>query len=163
LFSRALNCPLLFQFLKELSRSGGPQDRLVTSLLTAGGRPISWDIGLRFKDRHCGFITAHDTSLTDCSPARLHMDLAQRRAIADGMKTFDLMVPNDPHKESWSSGAMPVHDFYAPVSALGQLYGRVYLSGLRPVLRYAYYNAPPSLRPLLTAAVKLKLKASGPR
>lgn len=153
LYSNALNCPNVLAFLKELSRAAPQSDRLVTSLLTAGGTPVSWEIGLRFKGRHFGFITAHDTSLTDASPARLHMDLAQRRAIADGLKLFDLMVPNDPHKESWSNGTVAVHDFHAPLSVAGLIYSRVYMDRLRPLARRIYYHAPDRLRRYLTTIV----------
>jgi CelD/BcsL family acetyltransferase involved in cellulose biosynthesis len=133
---------------------------VVTSVLTAGGKPISWEIGLRFKGAHFGFITAHDVTMTDASPARLHMDLAQRRALADGMKVFDLMVPMDPHKQSWSNAIMPVHDFQMPLSAKGWLYGLIYVERIRPALRKFYYQAPAWARPLVSAGMKLKTALS---
>ena len=114
---------------------------------------LSWEIGLRFGASHFGFITSHVTEHTDLSPARLHMDLSQRRALADGMAVFDLMVPYDPHKESWSPATMEVRDYHAPVSALGRLYGRVYLEVVRPRLRDAYRRLPADvlrrLKPLI--------------
>jgi CelD/BcsL family acetyltransferase involved in cellulose biosynthesis len=150
LYSQPVSCSLIGPFLRRLSRNRAGGFRVVTSRLTAGEQTISWEVGLRFGNTHFGFITAHDTSLTDASPARLHMDLSQRQAIADGMKTFDLMVPADPHKESWSNGQVTVHDFYAPISLAGRLYGSVYLEWARPLLRHAYFRAPPALRGSLT-------------
>jgi CelD/BcsL family acetyltransferase involved in cellulose biosynthesis len=146
LFSRALACPRIGSFVKELARSGKDSVTVVASVLTAGDRPISWEIGLRFKDRHHGFITAHDVALTDKSPARLHMDRSQRRALADGFKIFDLMVPMDAHKESWSSAVMPVDDYYRATSWAGWIYGRLYLETVRPALRQAYYNSSSQFR-----------------
>lgn len=160
LFYRVLGCPNLLPFLKKLSRLPESGTKVVTSVLTAGGKPVSWEIGLRFGETHFGFITAHDISMTDASPARLHMDLAQRRALADGMKVFDLMVPMDPHKLSWSSGKMPVHDFHRPLSAKGWLYGIAYLKWLRPALRKVYYKAPTWSRPVLATAMKVKVLLS---
>jgi CelD/BcsL family acetyltransferase involved in cellulose biosynthesis len=157
LWSKALGCPNLAPLLNQAARGGGGFT-LVTSVLSAGGKPISWEIGLRFKDTHFGFITAHDTSFTDASPARLHMDLSQRRAIADGMKVFDLMVPLDRHKDSWSNAVMPVRDFHRPLSLLGRTYGALYLERLRPALRHAYYNATPRLRAAV-ARLRRPLKA----
>jgi CelD/BcsL family acetyltransferase involved in cellulose biosynthesis len=145
LWTRALGCPKLLGLLRELGR-GDSAFSVMTSVLSAGGKPISWEIGLRFKDTHFAFITAHDTAFTDASPARLHMDLSQRRAIADGMKVFDLMVPLDRHKDSWSNAVTPVRDFHKPLTLLGWLYGAVYLERLRPALRRAYYNATPRMR-----------------
>lgn len=146
LYSKALVCPYLEPFLRELSRNSGGAVSLVTTCLKAGSRSISWEIGLRFGKTHFGFITAHDTTLTDASPARLHMDMSQRQAIKDGMRIFDLMVPGDPHKQSWSSGRMIVHEFHAPLSVSGSLYGYGYLSLLRPIIRRFYYSAPTAIR-----------------
>ena len=146
LYSKPLLCPLLEPFLRELSRSTGGGVSLVTSCLKAGSRSISWEIGLRCGKTHFGFITAHDTSLTDASPARLHMDMSQRQAIRDSMQVFDLMIPGDPHKQSWSNGRMAVHEFYAPLSLAGRLYGRGYLSLLRPIVRRFYRSAPAAIR-----------------
>ncbi len=145
LYSQPLASEKLHRFLCELAKARGNL-RLVSSVLSAGDRKIAYEIGLRFKGRHYGFITAHDLGLTDASPARLHMDLSQRRAINDRIKVFDLMVPGDPHKASWSNGSVPVFDYYAPLSQMGRLYGKGYLELLRPALRRAYFAAPPSLR-----------------
>ena len=82
LYSKPLVCPLarcLSARALAATKTAGPT--LVASRLTAGARTISWEIGMRFAATHFGFITAHDTTLTDASPARLHMDLSQRRAI----------------------------------------------------------------------------------
>ena len=150
LYNKPLQCPYLGPFLRELSRTSSGGVSLVTSCLKAGSRPISWEIGLRFGTTHFGFITAHDTSLTDASPARLHMDLSQRQAIKDGMRIFDLMIPGDPHKQSWSNGRMSVHEFHAPLSMGGRLYGYGYLSLLRPIVRRFYYTAPTAVRTWFT-------------
>lgn len=150
LYSKPLLCPLFEAFLRDLSRSTGGAVSLVTSCLTAGDRPISWEIGLRCGKAHFGFITAHDTTLTDASPARLHMDLSQRQAIRDGMQVFDLMIPGDPHKQSWSNGRVAVHEFHAPLSMAGMAYGYGYLSLLRPVIRRFYHSAPAAIRTRFT-------------
>lgn len=145
LYSRPLASDRLGRFLNRLAEANSHL-RLVTSVLSAGERAVAYEVGLRFKGRHYGFITAHDPELTDCSPARLHMDLSQRRAILDGLHTFDLMVPNDPHKASWSNGMVEVSDHHASLTARGRLYAAAYLRLLRPVIRRAYYAAPAVFR-----------------
>jgi len=151
--NRVFGCPRLAAFLLRLPQAGPVPLRLVTSCLTAGGRPISWEIGLRFGGTHFAFITAHDNRLTAYSPARLHMDLSQRQALRDGLRDFDLMVPHDPHKDSWSSGAVATADYYLPLSPLGRIYGRLYLEALRPALRAVYHRLPDhalrSLKPII--------------
>lgn len=146
--NRVLGCPRITDFLKGLSRASAGME-LVVSELSAGDRPVSWEIGLRAGGVHYAFITSHVNALTDYSPARLHMDLSQRQALKDGMAAFDLMLPHDAYKDSWSSGATPVNDYFLPLSPQGWAYGALYLERLRPVLRHAYYRMPPALLRLL--------------
>ena len=151
------NCPSRWIWIRPVVRSddtakkgsGSSSMQLVVSELSAGGKPVSWEIGLRTGGVHYGFITSHVTALTDYSPARLHMDLSQRQALKDGMLAFDLMLPHDAYKDSWSSGATAAGDYHLPLSPLGWVYGGLYLERLRPVLRAAYYRMPPAVLRLL--------------
>jgi CelD/BcsL family acetyltransferase involved in cellulose biosynthesis len=147
--NQALSEDKVAAFLRELSHRGVGSVSLVTSRMTVGGKPVSWEIGLRKGSTHFGFITSHRTDLTDYSPGRLHMDLSQRQALRDGMSAFDLMVPNDAHKESWSSSKIEVRDHHLPLTALGRLYSLGYVETARPLLRRAYYAMPPELLRLL--------------
>jgi CelD/BcsL family acetyltransferase involved in cellulose biosynthesis len=113
--------------------------------LKAGDRAVSYEIGLRYRGRHYCFITAHDVGLTDESPARLHMDYAQRSALIDGCTAFDLMVPLAPHKTSWSSGHVAVGDYWLPLSPGGRVAGTLFKK-LRPAARALYHHAPEALR-----------------
>ena len=70
------------------------------------------------------------------------MDLSQRHCIRQGLKRFDLMVPNDQHKQSWSSDFAETADYYLPMTAIGRLYGKAYLRTVRPVVRRLYYRMP---------------------
>ena len=147
--NRALNCAEINTFLKCLARITDGAMQLVVTALTAGGKPVSWEIGLRYGTTHFGFITSHVAALTDYSPARLHMDLSQRQALKDGMTAFDLMLPHDAYKDSWSSAHIEAADYHLPLSKPGFVYGMLYLERLRPLLRHAYYRMPPSLLRLL--------------
>ena len=141
-FNRVMGCPRHIGFLKSLSRSNAEGFRFVTTQLTAGGKPVSWEIGFDYKGTHFAYITSHVNSMTDLSPGRLHMDLSQRLSISSGQEQFDLMVPNDTHKESWCSGKVDTKDFFLPVSILGKIYGHTYLAMIRPMMRRAYYGLP---------------------
>ncbi|WP_373503276.1 GNAT family N-acetyltransferase [Aestuariivirga sp.] len=151
--NRILGCPRMATFLMGLARGGTSAELVVTSL-SAGGRPVSWEIGIRSGGVHHAFITSHVNAFTDLSPARLHMDLSQRQAIRDGMKVFDLLLPNDPYKDSWSSGRVATSDYHLPLGALGWAYGAGYLEQVRPVLRHAYYRMPPAVLRLLKPIVR---------
>ena len=147
LLSMPLTHPKLVEFLVAL---GGAPDasalQPVITTLKAGERCISHEFGIRYRGRHCAFITGHDPELTDLSPARLHMDHAQRLALADGMGMFDLMVPGDAYKASWSSGEVKVADHAAPLTPRGWLHCSIYIRLLRPLARLAYHHTPAWLR-----------------
>lgn len=138
-----LGCPRLPGFLSAMSHAAAGTGLTVTCL-KAGGKPVSWELGLRYGKTHFAFITSHVNALTDYSAARLHMDQSQRRALHDGLTVFDLMVPNDEYKESWSSSVMGTNDYHLPLTSAGWVFGRLYLEALRPVLRAAYYRLPES-------------------
>ncbi len=140
--NRILKCPAHLKFLIKLSRVPNSGVEMVTSELRAGGKPVSWEIGFNFHGTHFAYITSHVNSLTDLSPGRLHMDLSQRHCIKQGLKRFDLMVPNDQHKESWSSAFVETADFYVPLTVSGRIYGKLYLRTLRPIVRSVYYRTP---------------------
>lgn len=138
--NRVLRCPGHIDFLKKLSRRMGGAVEVVVTEMKAGDKPVSWEVGFRHKDTHFGYITSHVNALTDLSPGRLHMDMSQRACLNDGIKTFDLMVPNDAHKESWSSNVVATNDYFLPLSSAGTLLGHGYIRWLRPVVRNVYYS-----------------------
>jgi CelD/BcsL family acetyltransferase involved in cellulose biosynthesis len=137
-----LRCPLHLEFLRRLSRVANGEVEVVTTELTANSLPISWEIAFRYRNTHFAYITSHMNEHTDLSPGRLHMDMSQRKAIADGQSRFDLMVPYDAHKESWSSGMVGTNDYFLAMNLRGKLYGTVYLRYIRPLIRHIYYKLP---------------------
>jgi CelD/BcsL family acetyltransferase involved in cellulose biosynthesis len=148
-YNRVMGCSRHVEFLKALTKAKSGSFEMITSELKAGPNPVSWEIGFRYRGTHFAYITSHVHKLTDLSPGRLHMDLSQRAALAAGQKRFDLMVPYDAHKESWSSGMVDANDYYYPNSNLGRLYGAIYLRTLRPFVRKIYYNLSPAVLRLL--------------
>ena len=148
-YNRVLSCARHATLMKHLSRVSGTDFRMMTAALTAGGKPVSWELGFRYRGTHYGYLTAHMLEMTDMAPGRLTLDLSQRLALKDGMKVFDLMVPYDQHKESWSSMMEPVNDYFLPLTWRGRIYGSVYLGFLRPQIRSIYLHLPvPALRVL---------------
>ncbi len=148
-FNRVMGCPNHIQFLKSLSRSTGDDFKFITTELSAGGKPVSWEIGFNYRGTHFAYITSHVNALTDLSPGRLHMDLSQRLALSSRQERFDLMVPNDNHKESWCSAKIDTKDYFYATSLRGKLYGHFYLATLRPAIRNAYYKLPQRMLKLL--------------
>ena len=110
--------------------------------LSAGDQPISWEIGFIYHGTQYLYLTSHMAKLTDLSPGRLTFDLSQRQALRQGLKSYDLMIPYDPHKESWASQTEPVNDYYLPLNTYGAFYGHFYFGWLRPILRKIYLGLP---------------------
>jgi CelD/BcsL family acetyltransferase involved in cellulose biosynthesis len=156
-YNRVMGCARHVEFLKTLTKAKSSSFEMITSELKAGANPVSWEIGFRYRGTHFAYITSHVHKLTDLSPGRLHMDLSQRAALAAGQKRFDLMVPYDLHKESWSSGMVDANDYYYPISVIGRIYGATYLRTLRPLVRKIYYKLSPAVLRLLQACYFCKL------
>jgi CelD/BcsL family acetyltransferase involved in cellulose biosynthesis len=150
-FNRTMACPQHNQFLKALSRFDKNSATLQVTQLSAGEQHVSWEASFLFNGVQYCYLTAHQTGFTDRSPGRLHFDLSQRHSLANGLKAFDLMVPYDPYKESWSSAMEPVNDYYLALSKRGSVIGNAYFGLLRPLLRNFYAKLPiPILRILKT-------------
>lgn len=145
LVSRPIFSSWMESFLLALATDTTGRLKPVCSMLKAGDRAVSYEIGLRYGDRHYCFITAHDVAMTNESPARLHMDYAQRSALNEGCRAFDLMVPLAPHKASWSSGHVAVGDYWLPLSPGGRVAGALFKT-LRPAAQALYHNTPEPLR-----------------
>lgn len=158
--NRVLGCPEHLAFLKNLSRRRSGTVEVVVSEMKAGDKPVSWEVGFRHRGTHYGYITSHVNKLTDLSPGRLHMDQSQRDALSAGMAVFDLMVPNDTHKESWSSAVVVTNDYYLPISTAGAALGHGFIRTLRPLLRRAYYNMDASTLRKLNWKTMFKRKSS---
>lgn len=147
--NRILGCPGHLEFLKTLSRALPQGLDMIVTELRAGDRPVSWEISFRYGNTHFAYITSHACDLTDLSPGRLHFDYSQRDCLAAGIDRFDLMVPYDAHKESWSSACMPTKDYFLPLTLSGRIAGNIYLRHIRPAMRSVYYALPKSVLRLI--------------
>ncbi len=141
-FNDVLGSPQHAALLKRFIRSSNSQVKMIVSHLTAGGKPVSWEIGFGYRGTHYAYLLSHQRGLIDHSPARLMLDFAERKALAAGLSTFDLMAPYDPYKDSFASGLVYVNDYYLPLTPKGALYGHVFLKFIRPMMRSAYQRMP---------------------
>ena len=133
--------------LKQFIQDENCNLRTVVLHLTAGGKPVSWEVGFCYRGTHYAYLLSHQRELIDHSPGRLMLDYAERHAIASGLSTFDLMAPYDSYKDSFASSMVQVNDYYLPLTLKGAAYAHSYLSLLRPILRSTYQRVPvPILR-----------------
>ncbi|MBG1233019.1 GNAT family N-acetyltransferase [Aestuariivirga litoralis] len=134
------------ELLKTLGHRDQGDVKIDLTQLSVNGNSVCWEIGLRYGKTHYCYIIARRNAVKDQSPGRLHFELNQRRTFQEGLTSFDLLSPNDAYKESWANSAEPVNDYYYPLTARGSVYGRLYISLLRPTLRRLYNYAPVSLK-----------------
>ncbi len=135
------------ELLKHFIRQSNCPIKVVVSRLTANGEPASWEIGFSYRGTHYAYLLSHQRGLIDHSPGRLMLDFAERRALASGHATFDLMAPYDSYKDSFASDAVRVNDYYLPLTFKGAVYGHGFLRIVRPMIRRAYQRMPvPVLR-----------------
>jgi CelD/BcsL family acetyltransferase involved in cellulose biosynthesis len=142
--NRVLKCQRHLDFLQSLAKSRRSEMETVVTETTVGGKPVSWEIGFRHNGTHFAYITSHRADMTDYSPGRLHMHNSQIQALKDGMNRFDLMIPYDLHKESWSTGMIHTDDYFLALTLRGKLKGTLYLKMMRPLLRSIYYKLTPA-------------------
>ena len=154
-FNTTMACPKHSAFLKALSRLQVDGARLQVTQLSAGEHKISWEASFVYNNIQYCYLTAHQAEYTDKSPGRLHFDLSQRHSLAIGVKAFDLMVPYDHYKESWSSAMEPVNDYYLALSLPGMLIGNTYIGKMRPLLRTLYAKLPVSILRILKTLLRL--------
>ena len=142
-FNQVLSCSRHNELLEKLIANPDAKMRVKILQISLGDQPSAWEIGFEWNGIHYGYLTSHLDGLTDLGVGRLTLDIAQRQALKSGLREYDLMVPYDQHKESFSSHKEPVNDWFLPLSSKGSLYGTFYLRLTRPTLREIYRRLPP--------------------
>jgi len=144
-FNQVLSCPSHTRLLKKILHEKDSGLRLTVLEIAMGETPSAWEIGFEWNGIHYGYITSHRDGLTDFGIGRLTLDVAQRQALKTGVLEYDLMVPYDQHKESFSSHKERVNDWFKPLTLRGAFIGIVYIGIARPALRGVYRKLPASV------------------
>ena len=109
--------------------------KLVTSVLRAGTRPVSYEIALRYKGRHLSCQTAYDKELAQHSPNLLHTYLSQVQALKDGLETFEILIAGDPGPKAWSDYTIGSSDFQSAFNLTGRMLSSRLAQYAKPVLQ----------------------------
>jgi CelD/BcsL family acetyltransferase involved in cellulose biosynthesis len=124
----------------------GGTDALVAMRLMVGGDAAAYEIGLICGRRYHAYLGAVVERFAGSSPGKVQMELALEWCRASGIDIYDLLAPSDEYKRQWSTGAMQVRDYVAPVTGVGRLYADLWLERLRPRLQKLVLSAPAPLR-----------------
>lgn len=144
---RDLFDPRFAAFLRGLGQGTGPDEGCVyLHALTLDGVPIAMELGMRFRQDYYCFLGAIDLAYQQYSPGKVQMESAQRWAIESGIHRFDFLNDPSAYKSSWTNANEPLTALYVPLTALGQVYCRQWMAGLRPRLRALYHGLGPAWR-----------------
>lgn len=129
------------------------KDGIYLHVMTLDGTPIAMEIGMRLRDHYYCFLGAIDLDYQKYSPGKVQMESAQRWAIETGIRRFDFLNDPSTYKSSWTDTIEPLTACYMPQTALGQLYCRHWMAGLRPRVRSIYDAVGAGARSRVLAAV----------
>ncbi|MFC3693059.1 GNAT family N-acetyltransferase [Chenggangzhangella methanolivorans] len=145
-FSRVIEDPAALALLQEAGRDPVEGASLVVARLSVGGAPAAYEVGLVRGRRFHAYLGAVVHDFAGASPGKVVMEDALGWAKAEGLETYDLLAPADRYKREWSTGAVAVRDFVAPMSWKGRLYAGPWHGTLRPALRRSLDGLPPVVR-----------------
>lgn len=163
---RDLFDPRFAALLHHLGKEAGADEGGVfLHALTLDGTPIAMELGMRFHGHYYCFLGAIDLAYQKHSPGKVQMENAQRWAIETGISRFDFLNDPSTYKSSWTNTAEPLAAAYIPFTAIGHLYCRYWMAGLRPRLRALYDRIGPETRarvlPVFGALRRLASRNSG--
>jgi CelD/BcsL family acetyltransferase involved in cellulose biosynthesis len=118
----------------------------MVSVVRAGGRPASIELGFIRNRHYYSFIGAFDWNLGAYSPGKLQMEGLVCWLIDHDVQTFDLLAYWTQYKGDWSDSTNAVYSFAQPFTWKGRLYAEAWMRTLRPAMKRAFYAVPARLR-----------------
>lgn len=139
LTSRLFESPTEIKRLKAIILKPNKEFQCVFSLLKCDDKIAAAEIGYLYHDIYYSFLGAMDERYKSYSPGSCQLVKTIEWAVANKVKIFDFLAPEDAYKFSWADdGYVEVYDFILPLSFKGQIVGNIYLKMLRPWLKKAY-------------------------
>lgn len=159
--ARAYAEPAFDAFWHSVAASQNRPSGMCVSVMEAGGRPVAYEVGVRFMGTHCAHIGAFDIDYEACSPGQTQLDMTIDDCIADGMLHYDLLAPTSAYKERVAHHSVEVGDFVLPLSAIGRIYDGLNLTQSDGLAKAVAKRMPAHLRRSILALLALRMPASG--
>lgn len=148
LASSGLSHAGLDRLMTSLARS----EPLVIGRLRVGEDVAALELGFRANRTFRSLLGSHDERFTQGSPGHQLIGHMVDWCRADGLASYDLMVPADAYKRQWANDEMAVHDHLVSIRWRGRLARAWYLG--RPRLKRIYIRLPERLRCLLASVLR---------
>jgi CelD/BcsL family acetyltransferase involved in cellulose biosynthesis len=139
------------QFLARLSGCPKAREGACLSVLRAGERVVSLELGFLLRRHYYSYMGSFDWDLRDLSPGKIQMEMTVCWLIDNGIEAYDLLANPAEYKQSWSNREISLKAFALPLSWRGRLYAGTWLTRLRPALKRLWGAAPLALRRMLNA------------
>ena len=142
LVSPALNDPRTMAFFQAAAADKQRPTKIRVAILMCGNAVAAVEIGFACRDRMAIHIMAYDLAFDKAAAGILLLEHMIETSLESGVAVYDLMAPGDGYKKEWADGAVRVDDFAVPMTVLGSIFARGYLSFARPRLKAAVAKIP---------------------
>jgi len=124
----------------------------VVGELSLNGETIAGEIGLRSGERYYALIGAHNPAFAEHEPELICRNSMVGWCISEGMRSFDLLVPDEAGKRAWMPSQATVRTHAAGRTIGGHLC-RAWLACIRPLVKRLLMAMPTSLRARFTREI----------
>ena len=151
-------CWLVERGLKSTALDDGRVDRFIAKLaqepvsgccvysVTCDERLAGIQIGFERNGRLELYLIVFDLAFEKSGIGTLHLENTISDACDSGTKCVDLLAPDAPYKRDWADRGTTVRDYAKPCTVAGHIYTRVYLLGIRKLLKRAQEQLPLRVR-----------------
>jgi CelD/BcsL family acetyltransferase involved in cellulose biosynthesis len=109
-------------FYLALATDPGLRSLVHVGRLEVGPAIAAANVGLRFGDCYFLILSSYDDgALARLGPGRVHLQELIKQAIAEGLRSFDFTVGDEPYKLDWADRKLILHDHLAAATSGGFL------------------------------------------
>ena len=149
LVSRAFADTRIDAFFADAARGDIRPIDTKLSIVTSAGEFADIGIAITAKHHRALHIIAYNLKFERYGAGALNLEAGLKRAMADGVATFDFMAPRHDYKMEWADGVVLVEDYAVGLTRAGRIYTRVGLDLVKNGVKSALKVMPPRLQGLI--------------
>jgi CelD/BcsL family acetyltransferase involved in cellulose biosynthesis len=98
-------------FHESLLKNALPEGLVHYSQLRVDDRPISWELGFRYKDKAYSYMPVYLDYYRKYSPGKIHLSYLLEDCIKKGIGIFDFMRGDESYKTEWTSDQLSLYRY----------------------------------------------------
>ncbi|QGM98837.1 GNAT family N-acetyltransferase [Methylocystis parvus] len=146
IYSAGLSNSVSDDFLAALARDGF----LRVHALRVGGEIAAMDLGFVGGGAYRSLLGCYEGRFAEGSPGQALTGRLIARCAAEGLSSYDMLLPADSYKLSWATGETPIEARFIATSAKGHA-AAFAIARLRPLAKRAVHAAGPAWTRLTSA------------